>query len=413
MQTMPPMVRLVGCRWLRVALLATLAGSNQPLRNMTNHRIWPLALTLCAALAGSAVPLSAAAADAPAPTAQAVGLDAVLKDGLASAQVPAMGAVVIRQGRVTQQAVLGLRAQGGADPVQPGDVWHLGSNGKAMTATVVARLVERGLLSWDTPLSRLLPELADDMRPAYRDVNLRDLLTHQSGLQADIDESWAAVFHRDKRSLHEQRMAYARLALAQAPAFARGTADGYSNNGFVIAGLIAERASGLPFEALMQRELFDPLGLSSAGFGATHRGQPLGHKAGKPVEGMAGDNPAVIAPAGGIYMSLDDWARFAVDQMAGEQGRGKLLKPESYRLLHDVARAGGKFSPGWRVQGSMAGVTARHLAHTGSNEAWFALIVLKPDSEDAVLVASNASEDVKADKAVREVAVRLLKAMAP
>ena len=50
------------------------------------------------------------------------------------------------------------------------------------------------------------------------------------------------------------------------------------------------------------------------------------------------------------------------------------------------------------------------MPHTGSNEAWFALIVLKPDSEDAVLVTSNASADVKA---VRDVAIAALKAMAP
>ena len=61
----------------------------------------------------------------------------------------------------------------------------------------------------------------------------------------------------------------------------------------------------------------------------------------------------------------------------------------------------------------LAGVKARHLAHTGSNGAWFALIVLKPETEDAVLVTSNASEDVEADKAVRAVAIATLKAMAP
>jgi len=379
-----------------------------------NHKRWPLALTLCAAsLAATAAAEAPAVAASSVVAPQAADLAASLKAGMAGAQVPAMGAIVIRQGRVTERAVQGLRANGDADPVQPGDVWHLGSNGKAMTATMVARLVERGLLSWDAPLSRLLPELAAEMQPAYRDVNLRDLLAHQSGLQADIDESWAVAFQQDKRPLHEQRLAFARIALAQAPAFARGAGDGYSNNGFVIAGLIAERASGLPFETLMQRELFDPLELRSAGFGATHRGQPLGHKAGQAVEGMAGDNPAVIAPAGGIHMSLDDWARFAVDQMAGERGRGKLLKTESYRMLHQVAREGGKFALGWRVQASMAGVSARHLAHTGSNEAWFALIALRPDSEDGVLVTSNASEDAKADKAVRDVAGRVLKAMAP
>jgi CubicO group peptidase (beta-lactamase class C family) len=334
-----------------------------------------------------------------------------LQAALAGTAVPAMGAVLIRQGAVAERAVAGLRAQGSPDPVQLGDVWHLGSNGKAMTATLVARLVERGLLSWEAPLSQLLPELAADMQPAYRELTLCDLMSHQSGLQPDLDESLVPVFHADKRPLHEQRLAYARLALAQAPAFAKGSNDLYSNNGFVIAGLVAERTTGLPYETLMQREVFEPLGLRSAGFGATHRGQPLGHKAGAAVEGPAGDNPAVIAPAGGITMSLDDWARFAIDQMAGERGRGKLLKAESYRLLHQTAREGGKFALGWRAQASMAGLSARHLAHTGSNEAWFALIVLRPDTEDAVLVTANAAEDAKADKLVREVATRMLKSL--
>ena len=340
-------------------------------------------------------------------------LRALLKASIEGSTVPAMGALLIRQGQMTELAVHGLRAQGGAEAAQAGDVWHLGSNGKAMTATLLARLVERGVLSWDAPLSQLLPDLSAEMLPAYRDVNLRDLLAHQAGLQADIDESWAAVFQHDKRPLHGQRLAFARLALGQPPAFARGTGDAYSNNGYVIAGLIAETASGQSYEDLMRRELFEPLGLHTAGFGATHRGQILGHKAGVAVEGVAADNPAVIAPAGGIHMSLEDWSKFAIDQMAGEHGRGKLLKTESYQLLHRSAREGGKFALGWRAQNSMAGMNARHLAHTGSNEAWFTLIVLRPDSEDAVLVSSNASEDVRVDKAVRDVAARTLRAMVP
>ncbi len=383
------------------------------------NKLCAMSLAVCAAFGGSACATTATGTGTPVPnaattpSAQVVGLAAMLMASMQGSPVPAMGAVLIRHGQVTERAVAGMRALGGADPVQPDDVWHLGSNGKAMTATMVARLVERGVLSWDAPLSQTLPELATDMQAAYREVTLRDLLAHQSGMQPDIDESWAAAFHADKRPLHAQRLAYARVALAQTPAFARGKGDGYSNSGVLIAALVAERATGLAFETLMQAEVFEPLGLRSAGFGATRRGQPLGHKAGAPVEGAQADNPAVIAPAGGIHMSLQDWSRFAIDQMAGEQGRGKLLKAENYRLLHQPAREGGKFALGWRVQGSMAGVSARHLAHTGSNEAWFALIVLKPDSEDAVLVTSNAGEDAKADKAVRDVATRVLKAMVP
>lgn len=414
---MTVVVQFIGRRWHQASALATLPAhhTGDPVEMMMKTKqICAMALAACVALVGSANAAEPSTVTAPAvQPGQALGLEALLKAGIEGSKVPAMGAVLIRRGQITARAVTGLRAKGGTDPVQPGDVWHLGSNGKAMTATMVARLVEQGLLSWDAPLSHLLPELAADMQAAYRDVTLRDLLAHQAGLQANIDESWVAVFHQDKRPLHEQRLAYARIALAQAPAYARGTGDGYSNNGVLIAGLIAERASGLPYEALMRREVFEPLGLRSAGFGATRKGQPLGHKAGEPVEGREADNPAVIAPAGGIHMSLDDWASFAIDQMAGEQGRGKLLQTASYRLLHQAVREGGKFALGWRLQNSMAGVSARHLAHTGSNEAWFALIVLRPDSEDAVLVSSNAAEDAKADKAVREVATRMLRAIAP
>jgi CubicO group peptidase (beta-lactamase class C family) len=382
------------------------------------NRICILLLALSSTLGASNAGASDSSPPTPTPalasqTAAAVDLSAWLKTAMQGDTVPAMGALLIRHGRVTELAVNGIRAKGSNEAVQVDDVWHLGSNGKAMTATMVARLVERGLLAWDTPLSRLLPELAADMLPAYRDVTLIDLLTHQSGLQPNIDESWVKKFQQDKRPLHEQRLHFARLALSQAAAHARATTDLYSNNGFVIAGLVAERASGQSYETLMQREVFAPLELRSAGFGATQRGQPLGHKGGVAVDGIEADNPAVIAPAGTIHMSLGDWSKFAIDQMSGEHGRGKLLKAETYQLLHRSAREGGKFAPGWRVQNSMAGVSARHLAHTGSNDAWFALIAMRPDSEDAVLVTCNASEDVKADKVVREVATRVLKAALP
>ena len=112
--------------------------------------------------------------------------------------------------------------------------------------------------------------------------------------------------------------------------------------------------------------------MRSARFGATHRGQPLGHLQGKPKEGREADNPPALAPAGEIHMSLQDWAKFAIDQMQGDLGQGKLLKPASYKMLHDAAREGGKFGLGWRRQPTMAGMTGPFLSHSGSNECWFA-----------------------------------------
>ncbi len=375
-----------------------------------------LALTLLAwtgvatADTAAATPAGPAAQLAPGTAAQ---IDALLATAMAGKAVPAMGATLIRAGKPVATAVKGQRAADQPDPVQAGDVWHLGSNGKAMTATLIARLVEKGQLSWEAPLSALLPALAAEMQPGYRDVTLRDLLAHQAGLHENIAEDAAEPFFTDTRPITEQRAAYAKLALAQLPKYARGTADGYSNNGPLIAAAVAERVTGVSYEQLMRREVFEPLGINSAGFGATRRGQPLGHLAGKPKEGTRADNVAALAPAGGISMSLGDWSRFAIDQMQGAQGRGKLLKSASYTILHDAARTGGKFALGWRRQASMAEVSGPFLSHSGSNEFWFAIIALRPGTEDGVLVVANAGPDGGAQAAAAQVVKTLVKGFAP
>ena len=97
-------------------------------------------------------------------------------------KTPGMAALVIRDGRAEPELVAGVRRLGTADPIRAGDRWHLGSDGKAMTATLIARLVEQGALKWDRPLDQMLPSLAGHMRPEYRDVTLPDLLSHHAGL---------------------------------------------------------------------------------------------------------------------------------------------------------------------------------------------------------------------------------------
>src|SRR5512146_3217426 len=69
--------------------------------------------------------------------------------------IPAMGIVIIRHGRIADEAVEGVRASDNPVPGSRSDLWHLGSDEKAMTATMIARLVERKSLSWHAPLERL------------------------------------------------------------------------------------------------------------------------------------------------------------------------------------------------------------------------------------------------------------------
>jgi CubicO group peptidase (beta-lactamase class C family) len=151
----------------------------------------------------------------------------------------------------------------------------------------------------------------------------------------------------------------------------------------------------------MQREVFAPLGMTSVTFGPTRAGELVGHEGGKPQVGAHADNPRVDAPAGELRLTLADWSRFAIDQMRGERGRGRLLTAASYRLLH-TAQGGTIYGLGWGVRPEVDGVKGRFLTHGGSNGYWLARIVLAPDSESGVLIAAN-SADREASAAVSAV----------
>jgi CubicO group peptidase (beta-lactamase class C family) len=337
--------------------------------------------------------LLACAPSVPFPASQSPrSLSTALDQTASSATVPGMAVLEVRNGRVVGEAVRGVREAGTKDQVRVGDAWHLGSNGKPITATLIARLVERGDLSWTDRLEDLLPEIASDMRSEFREATLLKLLSHRSGLAANSDAEFIEEFRADLRPLPEQRLAYLRRALSDAPAASRG-AYNYSNTGFIAAGAAAERATGLTFEDLLRQEVFQPLGMRSAGFGPTPRGQPLGHVDGTALTPPRGDNPLMWAPAGSMHMSLEDWASFAIDQMKGHKGDGRLLSAQGYAFLHTPVGGEGP-AIDWGVVNKQFGTL---LIHTGSNSAWYAVTALAPGLLNAVVVATNAAEEAGGD----------------
>ena len=340
-----------------------------------------------------------------------------VSDGLVVAMegqaVPALGMLVIRNGVVVDQGACGVRSMDGSAAATLDDRWNLGSDGKAMTATMVARLVERGLLRWDAPLSEMLPELSADMRPEYRDVTLLELMSHRAGLPENLgDMADFQAFFTDARPLPEQRLAYLRRAMAEAPVGpARGEAS-YSNTGFILAGAIAERAAGKPYGDLMQQEVFTPLGMTSATYDQTpDPGEAVGHIDGRVATETEG-NPEMLTPAGGVRMTLADWARFCIDQMVGEQGRGRLLTAETYRLLH-TPQGDTVFAMGWGATPRIAGRAGPVLTHGGSDGNWFAFVALFPGRENGVLVVANAADSMGGDAAVMVAARAVILTLAP
>ena len=304
--------------------------------------------------------------------------------------VPALAALLIHGERIAGIGAVGYRKSGEVTQVGRDDRWHLGSIGKSMTATTIARLVERGLLSWELSLGEALGEAVPEMDSAYRAVTLEDLLAHRSGLVGAMTalKIWNGKLWRSTEPKADLRMAIAREALALPPEAPPGEVFHYSNAGYVIAGE--------PWDELMLHELFEPLGMNSSGFGAPGKAdelsQPWGHYEGRsrvvPVEpGLGGDSPPALGPAGTIHASLGDVGRYLSAHLLGSRGRGWLLSPDTFGQLHRP-RDGQDYALGWVVVASpLAGGLA--LTHAGSNLNWYSVAWIMPALNIALFVVTN------------------------
>jgi CubicO group peptidase (beta-lactamase class C family) len=320
--------------------------------------------------------------------------------------VPAIaGAIVTTDGLKTSGAI-GVRKSGTTIQVKVDDLWHLGSDTKAMTAVLVARLVERKLMRWDMTVAEVFPELT--IHPDAQTITITHLLTHRAGLPANL--LWGFVSMTG--SLQEQRMVAVRQGLAAKPRNPIGTVYEYSNLGYVIVGAMIERVTKSSWEKELQKDVFDPLGMKSAGFGGIGTpgkiDQPWGHTAkDKPVanNGPTADNPQVIGPAGVVHCTIADWAKFIADQLRGEAGMKALLPKESYAFSHSPP-FGGEYAYGWQVtQREWGGGTV--LTHAGCNTMNYAVAWLTPKRGFGVIVCCNQG-DGEAAKACDEAAGKLI-----
>lgn len=331
--------------------------------------------------------------------------DGTLKGDLevirAKHDLPALAVAVVKEGKIVAQEAVGVRKHGSDVPVTADDQFHIGSCTKAMTATLIGMLVEQGKLSWATTLAEAFPDRkGDDMHPGLRLVTVDMLLAHRSGLSGESAPKGKTLLdmHRLPGSPREQREAYARMFLRQPPEGKAGKKYLYSNTGYALLGIIAERITDMPWETLMARRLFEALGMKSAGFGAMGTpgkiDQPYQHevKWGKPqpVEpGPLSDNPAVLGPGGTVHCSVGDWARFVTVHL--REGKGPsgdaLLKPEMVRRLQ-APQFGGEYAGGWLVTERGWG-GGRVLTHAGSNTMNFAVVWAAPLKDFAVVIATN------------------------
>lgn len=313
-----------------------------------------------------------------------------LEKALEMSGAPGMAGATFDTEKVLTRTDLGVRRADKNGKIEADDLWHIGSDGKAMTATLVARLVENGELKWDTTMQEVFGASAKSFHPQAQEITIQQLLSHTAGQASNPSEALRNDAHRaGDRGIRKQRMKVVEEALKQAPVSEPGTKFLYSNTGYIIAGAVVEEVLGMPWEKAIEQEVFSPLGIKSPGFGApAGTSQPRGHHVSpdgerKPVDqGYAGDNPAIYGPAGGIHLSLADWMVFLQDQMLGHQGKGKLLKAMTYRKLHQPVL--GSYAMGWLV-----GDGGKLLQHDGSNTYWYATVTLHLDKGRGTVAVAN------------------------
>ncbi|MEM8711640.1 MAG: serine hydrolase domain-containing protein, partial [Planctomycetota bacterium] len=304
-------------------------------------------------------------------------LDQRLKDALESVGAPGAVGAVLKLGEPIRVGAFGVRKAGVDTAIEPEDLVHIGSDTKAMTAVLVARLVQQGKLRWDATVGETLKSIADEIDPGFRSVTVTQLLQHTAGVPSDAEDWWA---YPDEE-LRERRLRLARDGMKRAPEAEPGTRHQYSNLSVMIAGAMAEVACDKEWETLMREEVFQPLGMDSAGFGVPGTlgrvDQPWGH--GEDDEGafvpVQLDNDPALGPAGTVHLSMSDWGRFVSvflmpaegsSETLAESDDGAFLSADSRTRLLTSGVKGGNYGMGWIVvQRPWAQGDA--LTHAGSN----------------------------------------------
>jgi len=307
-------------------------------------------------------------------------------------KLPGVVGAIIHGDQVVALGSTGVRKVGDPAPFLATDTIHLGSDTKAMTAILIGQLIDKKQITFDSTMRELFPDLAAKMNAEMAANTVRNLLDHTAGFPHDVD--WGAL-----AATHLPLPAQRRLGVEKALSVPPTTPIGeyvYSNVGFLLLGAIIEAKTGQAWEDVMRKEIFGPLHMQSAGFGAPGTpgqvDQPWGHtlRDGKLVAEQF-DNLPALGPAGTVHCSISDWAKFVAEAMRGAQGHPTLVSAGTFKEL-TTPMPKQHYAGGWLIaERPWAGGLA--LTHAGSNTRWYCNVWIAPKKNFAVLIAMNYGGD--------------------
>ncbi len=329
------------------------------------------------------------------------------------ADIASLVCAAYKDGQLVAASATGWLSHDHPIPVTVESQYHLGSCTKAMTAVLMGMLVERGDIGWETSIADALPGITDEVHDAFGSLTIRHLLGHRAGIaesqsQGLLTMPWILASASPALPERQQRRAIAEAILRSGPQIEGGD-DGaflYSNLGYILAGVIIEEKFDKPWEVVMIEEIYEPLGMTSAGFGPPGEvgkaTQPMGHikrdewKSLPLIEGeRLPDNPANYGPAGTAHASIVDWGKFVADFEQGLEGKGALLKQETYEQIASDPDDDG-YALGWATM-QRDWARGAVLTHAGSNTYWYAVTWVAPETDLVLLAASNMPPDAAAE----------------
>ena len=347
------------------------------------------------------------------PASEATVLDREVDAAIARYKLPGLAVGVVRDGQVIYRGTRGETDIDSGHRIDSRSVFKIASNSKAMTGALLGRLVDQGKLKWDDPVIRHLPDFRMHEDWVTREMQVRDLLIHNSGLPAGAGDLmlWPEPNHFTRADvLHGMR--YLK------PKWSFRSRYAYDNTLYIVAGEVAAKAGGASYETLMQREVFAPLGLDRCRVGEFRRdeldniAQPHRERDGRfSVVNRDGDVVPVstMAAAGGVRCSLDDmltWASMWLDpQHVGVQADGKPWLSDAQRDAAWTAQQpmplsarmkrwdGSHFSAygyGWRLS-DIDGT--QRVAHTGTLSGMYSAMTLLPQKNVGIVVLINGDAD--------------------
>jgi len=336
--------------------------------------------------------------------------------------IPAIAYGVIKNDSIILQNAIGLRDIQLKNKVQINDLFHIGSNTKAFTSFLAAKIVEQNLIAWDTKFFDLYPELKSESNPNYENISLKELLSHRARLiQFENESERYPIVDYEKNldanlSLPEKRYYFIKQVLKYDPIpLYKSPDDRYSNAGYIAAALMLEKATGKTWEVLI-RDMSNKLnlGLQIGWPDANNTAAPKGHI--KPKDWVIDIDKDLIpipnvlkkfhyfnqyvllcSPSGNLSISLPNFLKYLQLNIVGLNGKSNYLKSQTYKELFYTYP---DYSCGWMHENYF--VPCFH--HKGSAGTFNSIAIIEPNKKVGIVIMMNVANG----NAINEIAKLLI-----